>query len=93
MTATTLFAGIPDPQLINAIRDEEVAPVGHGLSTCTQQVNAYRHDLPQDSPVYPGRTVWLVDTPGFDDTAMHDSTRVFKAVVQWIAEWVLHSIS
>jgi hypothetical protein len=88
-----LCAGVPDPQLINAIKGDEVAPVGHGLSTCTQQVKPYRYELPQDFPVNPGRTVLLVDTPGFDDTAMHDSTRVFKAIVQWIAEWVLHSIS
>ncbi|RXW19380.1 hypothetical protein EST38_g6469 [Candolleomyces aberdarensis] len=72
---------------INAIVNKEVALVGHGLSTCTQQIKAHKYVLSQNSEVYPGKTVVLVDTPGFDDTAMHDSTRVFKDVVQWAAEY------
>ena len=44
--------------------------------------------VPLDSPVHPGKTILLVDTPGFDDTAMHESTRVFKAIAQWLNESV-----
>lgn len=62
--------------------------MGHGLSTCTQAIEAHKYTLSPESSVHPGKTVLLVDTPGFDDTAMHDSTRVFKAISQWLVESV-----
>ncbi|KAJ3512931.1 hypothetical protein NMY22_g15188 [Coprinellus aureogranulatus] len=72
--------------LINEIVGGEVAVVGHGLSTCTQELKAYSYTLPPDFPNHAGQTVLLVDTPGFDDTSMHESTRVFKAMAQWLTE-------
>jgi hypothetical protein len=44
--------------------------------------------MPQDFPDYRRKSLVLVDTPGFDDTNMHDSIRVFKGIAQWLAEWV-----
>lgn len=72
--------------VINDIIGQQVATVGHGLSTCTQTIEAHRYTLPPQSSEHPGKTVLLVDTPGFDDTAMHESTRVFKGIAQWLNE-------
>ncbi|KAJ2916931.1 hypothetical protein MD484_g3523, partial [Candolleomyces efflorescens] len=73
-------------EIINSIIGEDVAPVGNGLSTCTQQIEAYRYEVPPDSEGNGGRTVFLIDTPGFDHTAIHDSTKVLKGVAQYAAQ-------
>ena len=53
-------------QLINRICNEEVAKVGDGQESVTQEVTEY-------IKVVNGQTITLVDTPGFDDTYLSDS--------------------
>lgn len=45
----------------------------------TQKVNVYRSKF-----LYGSRTVWLVDTPGFDDTYRSDND-VLRAVAEWFS--------
>ncbi|KAL4911156.1 P-loop containing nucleoside triphosphate hydrolase protein [Aspergillus multicolor] len=51
--------------------------VGHGLEACTAEVGVYAYD------VSPERTVYLIDTPGFDDTTRSDS-EVLKEIAGWL---------
>ncbi|KAL2867562.1 uncharacterized protein BJX67DRAFT_380913 [Aspergillus lucknowensis] len=66
---------------ISHLTDEEVT-VGNGLYACTQEVAVYR--CKQSGPV----NIWLVDTPGFDDTHRSDTD-----VLREIAAWLTHSFS
>ncbi len=52
-------------QLINRICNEEVAEVGEGQESVTQEVTHY-------IKVVNGQTITLIDTPGFDDTYLSD---------------------
>lgn len=54
-------------------------PVGSGLTACTQNVAVYR--CKYSGPV----NVWLVDTPGFDDTHRSD-TDVLREIARWLTE-------
>ena len=53
------------PQLINYICDQEVAEVEENQESKTSEVQHYIR-------VHNGRTVTLIDTPGFDDTYLSD---------------------
>lgn len=53
--------------------------IGHGLSSKTQDVTV--HSLKRR-----GRTVWLIDTPGFDDTSRSD-----VSILNNIAFWLSHA--
>ncbi|KAF4462599.1 heterokaryon incompatibility [Fusarium albosuccineum] len=52
-------------------------PVGHKLHACTQDVAIYK------CPLFPPADVYLVDTPGFDDTNRSD-TDVLKEIATWL---------
>ena len=52
-------------QLINRICNEEVAEVGEGQESVTQEVTPH-------IKVVNGQTITLIDTPGFDDTYLSD---------------------
>ncbi|KAJ5416032.1 hypothetical protein N7465_004727 [Penicillium sp. CMV-2018d] len=63
---------------ISQLADSHV-PVGSGLHACTQDVAVYRCKF--SSPV----NIWLVDTPGFDDTHRSD-TDVLREIENWLME-------
>ncbi|KAF3901847.1 hypothetical protein AA313_de0208849 [Arthrobotrys entomopaga] len=56
---------------------EESIQIGHGLQSCTSEVGVYHFN-------YGGSRVFLVDTPGFDDTNRSDS-EILKDVAFWLA--------
>ncbi|KAI1087988.1 P-loop containing nucleoside triphosphate hydrolase protein [Rostrohypoxylon terebratum] len=56
---------------------ENQVEIGHDLQACTQGVEVYKSSL------FPNRNVFLVDTPGFDDT-----NRTDKEVLKEIATWL-----
>ncbi|TEA13924.1 hypothetical protein C8034_v003990 [Colletotrichum sidae] len=53
--------------------------VGHELNSCTSVVEVFPFELS------PGQTVYLIDTPGFDDTERSD-TDVLRAIAHWLNE-------
>jgi GTP-binding protein EngB required for normal cell division len=64
--------------------------VGHDLESCTTDVQRYRYDMSPD------RAVWLIDTPGFDDTNRLD-TDVLTTIAEYLvntykAKILLHGI-
>ncbi|KAF2624832.1 hypothetical protein BU25DRAFT_314465, partial [Macroventuria anomochaeta] len=46
---------------ISRLTEQNVA-IGHTLQSCTTKVNGYPYQRPN------GQRIWLIDTPGFDDT-------------------------
>ncbi|KAF4625165.1 hypothetical protein G7Y89_g13004 [Cudoniella acicularis] len=62
---------------ISKLADQSVT-VGHGLESCTTEVGVY--SLQYDD----GRTIYLVDTPGFDDTTRSD-TDVLKDIAFFLS--------
>src|SRR6202044_2750014 len=58
--------GAGKSSFISLLSDKTVA-VGHDLQACTQSVDVYACKL------FPGRNVYLIDTPGFDDTKRSDT--------------------
>ncbi|KUM55632.1 hypothetical protein ACN42_g11616 [Penicillium freii] len=63
---------------ISHLADSHV-PVGSGLHACTQDVAVYQ--CKSSGPV----NIWLVDTPGFDDTHRSD-TDVLREIANWLME-------
>ncbi|KAF2466864.1 uncharacterized protein BDR25DRAFT_267570, partial [Lindgomyces ingoldianus] len=61
---------------INYLSDIELE-VGHGLETCTDTVQCVPCTLDD------GQRIWLLDTPGFDDTYRSD-TEILKEVENWL---------
>ncbi|KAJ9504306.1 hypothetical protein H2202_000362 [Exophiala xenobiotica] len=61
---------------ISLLSDQEIK-IGHGLQSCTSTVGVYHFMLH-------GVRVWLIDTPGFDDTNRSDA-EVLKDVAFWLA--------
>ncbi|KAH8596541.1 hypothetical protein B0O99DRAFT_619267 [Bisporella sp. PMI_857] len=51
--------------------------IGHTLEACTSTVGVYAYDM------LPDRTVYLIDTPGFDDTNRSD-TEVLSEIASWL---------
>ncbi|KAK3299250.1 P-loop containing nucleoside triphosphate hydrolase protein [Chaetomium fimeti] len=52
------------------------ARIGHGLESCTSTVNIHKATIGQG-------TVYLIDTPGFDDTHRSD-TDILREVANWL---------
>jgi len=64
---------------INTAYGTPVATVGHTLNSCTSTVQAFEI-------AHPGKgKVFLVDTPGFDDTYI-DDTKIVKSLVDWLQQ-------
>ncbi|KAI8207019.1 hypothetical protein K4K52_002607 [Colletotrichum sp. SAR 10_76] len=63
--------------LISHCTQSEVE-VGHDLEGCTQVVSSYPVKYNENT------TVWLVDTPGFDDTSRSD-TEVLREIATWLS--------
>ncbi|KAF4468821.1 hypothetical protein FALBO_4287 [Fusarium albosuccineum] len=53
--------------------------IGHSLDACTSTVDVYPFDLSPDC------TVYLIDTPGFDDTNKSD-TEVLSEIAAWLSD-------
>ncbi|PWW72199.1 P-loop containing nucleoside triphosphate hydrolase protein [Tuber magnatum] len=71
--------GTGKTSFINAITGGEGGlRVGHGLESCTQ-------DIQTASATISGREVWLVDTPGFDDTNRSD-VDILASIADWVKQ-------
>jgi hypothetical protein len=60
---------------------QNLAVVGHGLISCTAEVQVFACYHPDRS----GRKFVLVDTPGFNDTEKSDY-QVLKTVAKWLEQ-------
>jgi GTP-binding protein EngB required for normal cell division len=56
---------------------EESVQIGHSLNSCTSDIGIYSFQ-------YGDRTVYLIDTPGFDDTSRSD-TEILKEIAFFLA--------
>ncbi|KAI8265966.1 hypothetical protein K4K58_010562 [Colletotrichum sp. SAR11_239] len=56
---------------------KSTVPIGSKLQSCTREVTVYRYQYDNSTNVY------LVDTPGFDDTNLSDSD-VLKEIATWM---------
>jgi len=59
--------------------------IGHNLESCTVEVEIYACDM------YPERTIYFIDTPGFDDTNRSD-TEVLRELANWLTKSYSDSI-
>ncbi|CAI7627168.1 unnamed protein product [Penicillium glandicola] len=55
----------------------ESVQIGHTLDACTAKVDVYTYQASPD------RTVYLIDTPGFDDTSKND-TEILSEIATWL---------
>jgi hypothetical protein len=58
---------------------EQQLNIGHNLQSCTNQVEVVPCYLPS------GRKIFLIDTPGFDDTYRSD-TDILREVADWLSQ-------
>ena len=65
LVAVVGVTGSGKSSFISLLSDEEIM-IGHGQQSCTMHVGMYYFMLG-------GRRIWLIDTPGFDDTNRPDS--------------------
>ncbi|KAI3327314.1 P-loop containing nucleoside triphosphate hydrolase protein [Xylariaceae sp. AK1471] len=63
---------------ISACSEKRVT-IGHDLNACTSTVDVYPYELSSSC------TVYLIDTPGFDDTNRSD-TEVLDAIATWLGD-------
>ncbi|KAL2851528.1 WD40-repeat-containing domain protein [Aspergillus pseudoustus] len=61
---------------ISLLTDQKPA-VGHSLESCTEEVGVYESYILKD------RSLYLIDTPGFDDTNRSD-TEVLRELAGWL---------
>lgn len=56
--------------------------IGGGLESCT--------DLPQEyilsHPSYPEKSIRLIDTPGFNDTAAEGDDKQVRLMIEWLRQ-------
>ncbi|KZM21060.1 uncharacterized protein EKO05_0011164 [Ascochyta rabiei] len=69
--------GVGKSTFVNHFSNES-AIVGHGLEACTANVEIYPSTLPD------GTKLFLVDTPGFDDTYKSD-TVILREIASWLS--------
>ncbi|KAI0533321.1 P-loop containing nucleoside triphosphate hydrolase protein [Xylaria digitata] len=69
---------------ISLCTDQHVQ-IGHGLQACTQKVDVYK------CLYEPNIDVYMIDTPGFDDTNRSD-TDVLKDIATWLTKSYANSI-
>ncbi|PYH73764.1 P-loop containing nucleoside triphosphate hydrolase protein [Aspergillus vadensis CBS 113365] len=72
------MTGAGKSTFISLVTDQEVV-IGNDLKACTQNVTMYRCKFSTSC------NIWLIDTPGFDDTNRTDS-EVLKEIAGWLAE-------
>ncbi|OTA75563.1 hypothetical protein M434DRAFT_39029 [Hypoxylon sp. CO27-5] len=61
--------------------------IGHNLESCTEDVQTYSFTHPN----YPAFRIFLVDTPGFDDTNRSDS-EILRTLAAWLTASFLNGI-
>ncbi|OTA58355.1 P-loop containing nucleoside triphosphate hydrolase protein [Hypoxylon sp. EC38] len=61
--------------------------IGHNLESCTQDVQTYSFTHPN----YPAFRIFLVDTPGFDDTNKSDS-EILRTLAAWLTASFVNGI-
>lgn len=75
------MTGVGKSTFINLLTNDANIRVGKGLRSCTKEIQpAHFHHITPDGKRY---DVYLVDTPGFDDTEMSD-TDVLLTFVDWL---------
>ncbi|KPM46151.1 hypothetical protein AK830_g256 [Neonectria ditissima] len=72
------ITGSGKSSFISACSDKLVR-IGHDLNACTSIVDLYAYEMSAS------RTVWLIDTPGFDDTEKSDS-EVLEEIARWLVQ-------
>jgi small GTP-binding protein len=70
--------GAGKSSLISLLCDQKIE-IGHDLKACTRNVDVYSCTL------YPKQTIYLIDTPGFDDTNRSD-TEVLREIASWLTD-------
>ena len=70
--------GAGKSSFISLLCDTKVE-IGHDLDSCTSEVGVYPCEL------LPGRTIYLIDTPGFDDSKRKD-TEVLRELASYLAK-------
>ncbi|KAH9485981.1 hypothetical protein JR316_0000043 [Psilocybe cubensis] len=79
--------GAGKSSFINMAIGTESRKVGHNIQSCTFEVAAV--EVPpsklQDIPLISNRKVYLVDTPGFDNTYHHD-VEILDKIATWLKE-------
>ncbi|KAF4337929.1 hypothetical protein FBEOM_8184 [Fusarium beomiforme] len=69
---------------ISKCTDKSVT-IGHDMISCTSIVDVYPYEVTADF------TVYLIDTPGFDDTGRSD-TEVLSEIAAWLTDSYKHEI-
>ncbi|KAK4183987.1 hypothetical protein QBC35DRAFT_517856 [Podospora australis] len=72
------ITGAGKSSFIATCSGKEVA-IGNSLQACTSQVDVFAYEMTPD------RTVYLIDTPGFDDTNRSD-TGVLTEIARWLGD-------
>ncbi|KAF6806998.1 hypothetical protein CMUS01_14236 [Colletotrichum musicola] len=71
--------GVGKSSLISYLTTDTIKPeVGHTLDSCTQDVRVYQYAYSATCNIY------LLDTPGFDDTYRTDKS-VLRSLVSWLS--------
>ncbi|RPB04275.1 P-loop containing nucleoside triphosphate hydrolase protein [Choiromyces venosus 120613-1] len=76
MIAVMGKTGTGKTSFVNALTGNNDLTVGHGLEACTQDVQTAKTTIS-------GREVWLIDTPGFDDTHRSD-VDILSTIATWV---------
>ncbi|KAK1990650.1 P-loop containing nucleoside triphosphate hydrolase protein, partial [Colletotrichum falcatum] len=73
------MTGVGKSSFISHVTTDKSKPeIGHQLDSCTQDVNVYQYTYSANCNIY------LIDTPGFDDTYRKDKT-VLRSLVAWLS--------
>jgi len=71
--------GAGKSSFINIATGQDLTRVGHGLESCTADIQV----IPIPHPNDPTRRIVFVDTPGFDDTYVSDAD-ILKCIAEWL---------
>ncbi|TFK28448.1 P-loop containing nucleoside triphosphate hydrolase protein [Coprinopsis marcescibilis] len=76
--------GVGKSTFIQKVTMSQDVVVGHKLKSCTRDLSW--HQLPESQTKgFENRRVFLIDTPGFDDT-FDDDSQILKRITAWLAK-------
>ncbi|KAH9485979.1 hypothetical protein JR316_0000041 [Psilocybe cubensis] len=77
--------GAGKSSFINTVLGTDFLKVGHKIESCTTEVTAVEvpSEKLQDIPLLSNKGIYLVDTPGFDDT-YKDDVEILKKISKWL---------